>query len=123
MWKVDKLTNGDFTVEYPDNTTPVDTYRSPFDTPKWITDDPFDDDGAAVVDALFTDVESLNKAYKPEIFTPAPTTTKVRPMAQDYEDDIVSILNFITKRMQLSNKQVVELIGILNESVHTSESF
>ena len=34
VWVIDKLTNGDFTVEYPDNTTPVDTYRSPFDTPK-----------------------------------------------------------------------------------------
>ena len=90
-WIVHKLKNGDFNVEYPDNTQ----------------------DGAPIE----KDSWSEGFAFTDKTLSSAPTTTKVRPMdhQEEEDDDIVDILDFISLRIHLTNKQIVRLIEILDE--------
>ena len=55
-------------------------------------------------------------AFTDKTLSSAPTTTKARPMDQEEDDDIVDILDFISLRIHLTNKQIVRLIEILDES-------
>ena len=90
-WVIDKLTSGDFKMKYPDNTC----------------------DGAPIE----KDSWSEGFAFTDKTLSSAPTTTKVRPMhhQEEDDDDIVDILDFISLRIHLTNKQIVRLIEILDE--------
>lgn len=104
-WIVHKLKNGDFNVEYPDNTQD----GAPIEKDSWIDDLKFFNSIPLTVSEGF--------AFTDKTLSSAPTTTKVRPMdhQEEEDDDIVDILDFISLRIHLTNKQIVRLIEILDE--------
>ena len=67
-WVINKFKNGDFKVEYPDNTK------------DGAPDEFYTNQDRTAADVLFNStVEELNKAYTQENFSPAPTTEKNEP--------------------------------------------
>ena len=87
-WVIEKRENGDFGVKYPDNTC----------------------DGAP-------------ERVRPMKKSPAPTTAKTDVKLehipglgmQEKANPMVDILNYITTRITLTNKQIIRLIEVLDE--------